>query len=64
MDVADAMIFALLAVADMSLIARFRVLRKRRERAERMSRSLKLVVKRELFAEAVFPQKRHLRRAS
>ncbi len=64
MNVADVMVFALLALADAALIARFRFLRKRRESARRMTRSLKLALSREIFADAIISQKRLLRRAS
>jgi hypothetical protein len=64
MDVAVAMLFALLAVADLAMIVRFRILRRRHERVERMTRSLRLGLELEAFAEAAFPQERPLRRAS
>ncbi|MGD0498233.1 MAG: hypothetical protein ABSC23_07335 [Bryobacteraceae bacterium] len=63
METANALAFALLALADLALIAHLRRISQRRERAKRMMRSLQLVLTREAFAEAVLPQKRLLRRA-
>ena len=48
MDAVDAMVLALLAVADITLIIHLRLRRSRMLRAKRMNRSLTLAVRREL----------------
>ena len=66
MNVVDALVFALLALADLSLIVHLRRARMKRLRIERMMRSLKLAVQRENAAIPAVPPRRWaaLRRAS
>jgi hypothetical protein len=63
MEIANAFALALLALADLALIAHLRRISQRRKRDARMTRSLRLVLMREAFADAVLPRKRLLRRA-
>jgi len=65
MDVADALVFALLTLGDLTLIAHLRRARRRRIQKQRMMRSLELAVQRE-NAQPVVPPRRWpaLRRAS
>jgi hypothetical protein len=63
METANAFAFALLALADLALIAHLRRIGERRNRDARMMRSLRIHLMREEFAEAVLPRKRLLRRA-
>jgi hypothetical protein len=64
MDFGDALVLALLAVADIALLVNLRRSRGRRIREQRMMRSLQVAIDREAGAQA-FPQaQRTLRRAS
>jgi hypothetical protein len=63
MDLVDALVLALLALADLALLIHLRRSRNRRVTARRMMRSLKLAIQRETFAETVVPRKRRLLRA-
>jgi len=66
MDAADALLFALLAFADLALMIHLHRRRARRIRFERMMRSLKLAVQREIGTATVAMRPRYwaLRRAS
>lgn len=66
MNVVDASILALLAMADVALMVQLRRTRGRRLRAERVMRSLRLAIRRETLAEgSVLPVKPWtMRRAS
>jgi len=66
MNAADALVFALLALADLSLMVHLRRARMRRLRIKRMMRSLELAVQRENAAAPAAPARRWppLRRAS
>ena len=62
MNAVDAIVLALLALADVSLIAHLRRIRKCRERDKRMMRSLQFALQRQNFLSTA-PRKRLLRRA-
>ncbi|SPF47898.1 hypothetical protein SBA4_3800003 [Candidatus Sulfopaludibacter sp. SbA4] len=66
MNASDALVFALLALADLSLMVHLRRARARRLRMKRMMRCLELAVERENAAAPAVPAKRWpaLRRAS
>jgi hypothetical protein len=55
MNVVDAIVLALLAVADVALMVHLRRARGRRLRAERVMRSLRLALQREANGEASSP---------
>ncbi len=57
---ANAMLFALLALADLSLMAYMGRRRMAREAQSRMMAALRLAVQCETYADALVPQKRHL----
>ena len=63
METANAFALALLALADLALIAHLRWISQRRERAKRVTRSLRVFLMGETFAKAALPQQRLLRRA-
>jgi len=58
MDVADALILGLLAVADLALVVQLRRARARRVRTERIMRSLELAIQREVAAQELAPARR------
>jgi hypothetical protein len=64
MNAADAIVFALLALADLAVIAQLRRFRQSQMRTLRRTRSLALAIRRDAFVEASVPQERLLLRAS